>query len=241
MSEEQETTQTTWWKNLPADKKLSYKKSLIIAALFIVIIGIYFGSGESSKRGDQKPAQKMETLGFGDDLLQDDIREEVKEALSSADNQRATLQTEVDTTRNQLEEQRKITQHIQSELARLSNSEQIDSSQEDKKETSKPGEKYPTPPNYNQKPGYNGYMEADVQPIEIQRVVVGGIGHTKGANNPSKDTKKKRKIYLPPSMMEAVMLHGIDAMASKDAGGDQETIMIRVQAPAVLPNEIKAS
>ncbi|MCP3732183.1 TraB/VirB10 family protein [Sphingomonas sp. MG17] len=53
--------------------------------------------------------------------------------------------------------------------------------------------------------------------------------------------KKLRTIYLPPGFMKARLLTGIDALASKDATSNPEPIIARVQAPAVLPNEVKAN
>ena len=56
------------------------------------------------------------------------------------------------------------------------------------------------------------------------------------------DSKKKlRTIYLPPGFMKARLLTGIDALASRDATSNPEPIIARVQAPAVLPNDVKAN
>jgi conjugal transfer pilus assembly protein TraB len=41
--------------------------------------------------------------------------------------------------------------------------------------------------------------------------------------------------------MKARLLTGIDALASRDATSNPEPIIARVQAPAVLPNEVKAN
>jgi conjugal transfer pilus assembly protein TraB len=58
----------------------------------------------------------------------------------------------------------------------------------------------------------------------------------------SADSKKKnRTIYLPPGFMKARLLTGIDALASRDATSNPEPIIARVQAPAVLPNDVKAN
>jgi len=77
--------------------------------------------------------------------------------------------------------------------------------------------------------------------------VVGAIGQATtpivpkdGGGGP--DSKKKtRTIYLPPGFMKARLLTGIDALASRDATSNPEPIMARVQAPAVLPNDVKAN
>ncbi|MGE6694733.1 TraB/VirB10 family protein [Sphingobium limneticum] len=77
---------------------------------------------------------------------------------------------------------------------------------------------------------------------------VGAIGSAagpvmaQGATDTSSSSKKKsRTIYLPPGFMKARLLTGIDALASRDATSNPEPIIARVQAPAVLPNEVKAN
>ena len=82
-------------------------------------------------------------------------------------------------------------------------------------------------------------------PVERQ---VGSIGTAtaalvsdagdKGANGVK---KKTRTIYLPPGFMRARLLTGIDALASRDATSNPEPLIARVQAPAVLPNDVKAN
>jgi conjugal transfer pilus assembly protein TraB len=58
---------------------------------------------------------------------------------------------------------------------------------------------------------------------------------------PSASRKKTRTIYLPPGFMKARLLTGIDALASRDATSNPEPLIARVQAPAVLPNDVKAN
>lgn len=62
-----------------------------------------------------------------------------------------------------------------------------------------------------------------------------------GASGGAASKKGKRTIYLPPGFMKARLLTGIDALASRDATSNPEPIIARVQAPAVLPNEVKAN
>ncbi|GAD49640.1 conjugal transfer protein TraB [Caenibius tardaugens NBRC 16725] len=81
--------------------------------------------------------------------------------------------------------------------------------------------------------------------------VVGSIGaattplvpkDAAGNGNGAPDSKKKtRTIYLPPGFMKARLLTGVDALASRDATSNPEPIIARVQAPAVLPNDVKAN
>ena len=62
-----------------------------------------------------------------------------------------------------------------------------------------------------------------------------------GKGAPTGSKKKTRTIYLPPGFMKARLLTGIDALASRDATSNPEPLIARVQAPAVLPNDVKAN
>lgn len=81
-------------------------------------------------------------------------------------------------------------------------------------------------------------------PVERQ---VGTIGSATaavladGGAGPAGAKKKTRTIYLPPGFMKARLLTGIDALASRDATSNPEPLIARVQAPAVLPNDVKAN
>ncbi|WP_246524957.1 TraB/VirB10 family protein [Sphingobium phenoxybenzoativorans] len=75
---------------------------------------------------------------------------------------------------------------------------------------------------------------------------VGAIGAAttpvgSGGDAASGAKKKTRTIYLPPGFMKARLLTGIDALASRDATNNPEPLIARVQAPAVLPNDVKAN
>ena len=58
---------------------------------------------------------------------------------------------------------------------------------------------------------------------------------------PSPDKKKGRTVYLPPSFMEAKLLTGFDASTSGKGTNNPEPLLLRIQTPAVLPNDIKAN
>ena len=60
------------------------------------------------------------------------------------------------------------------------------------------------------------------------------------ATTENKDKKKGRTVYLPPSFMEAKLLTGFDASTSGKGRSNPEPLLLRIQTPAVLPNDIKA-
>jgi conjugal transfer pilus assembly protein TraB len=94
----------------------------------------------------------------------------------------------------------------------------------------------------------SGPVAPPAPPAPPVEKTVGAIGSATGpvmaqgaADTSSSSKKKSRTIYLPPGFMKARLLTGIDALASRDATSNPEPIIARVQAPAVLPNEVKAN
>ncbi|MDE1917875.1 MAG: TraB/VirB10 family protein [Sphingomonadales bacterium] len=71
-------------------------------------------------------------------------------------------------------------------------------------------------------------------------IVLAGASSSKDGGAPGAK-KKIRTIFLPPGFMKARLLTGIDALASKDGTQNPEPLIARVQAPAVLPNDVKAN
>lgn len=94
----------------------------------------------------------------------------------------------------------------------------------------------------------SGPVAPPAPPAPPVEKTVGAIGSATGqvvaqgaTDNAASSKKKNRTIYLPPGFMKARLLTGIDALASRDATSNPEPIIARVQAPAVLPNEVKAN
>ena len=84
-------------------------------------------------------------------------------------------------------------------------------------------------------------VEKAVGAIGAAVTAPGTIAAADGKGAPSGAKKKTRTIYLPPGFMKARLLTGIDALASRDATSNPEPLIARVQAPAVLPNDVKAN
>ncbi len=62
-----------------------------------------------------------------------------------------------------------------------------------------------------------------------------------GEIDTAESKKKGRTVYLPPSFMEAKLLTGFDASTSGKGTNNPEPLLLRIQTPAVLPNDIKAN
>ena len=84
-------------------------------------------------------------------------------------------------------------------------------------------------------------VEKTVGAIGAAVTAPGAIASADGKGASVGAKKKTRTIYLPPGFMKARLLTGIDALASRDATSNPEPLIARVQAPAVLPNDVKAN
>ena len=77
--------------------------------------------------------------------------------------------------------------------------------------------------------------------------VIGGIGHLSApavaakpaASDSDPSKKKERTVYLPPSFFPAELISGGDISTGEGGSGTPEPFFLRVQAPAVLPSDVK--
>ena len=88
--------------------------------------------------------------------------------------------------------------------------------------------------------GGPGQYKAE-QEIEIGDIAIvsNAPGVAASAAKDDKSKKKEQKIYLPESFMEATLLSGLDAPTAIDGKAQASPTLIRIAAPAVLPNEVK--
>lgn len=227
-----------WWGDLPSDKRSSIQKYGAGALLIIILLSSYYMSGR-----DEKKAVRVEDkreLTIGNDLLEDDIRAKVKEDLdverATNDDQARRLQA-LELMASELQKEMPQLQHSMDKMREDQTVKEDDS---DSKNRMPPGQPFfPEPPAYS--PGSGNNIEI-VEAQTVEPRLIGGIGRAEGATEKKENiTKKKKTIYLPPSFMKGVLLTGIEAETAMDAVGEPEPIMIRVQAPAILPNSLKAN
>ena len=106
----------------------------------------------------------------------------------------------------------------------------------------------PAPQAGSYPPGFPPSPEEEVKKPALPPTpqVIGGIEVVSGPPEPPQQTggaKKKRSesVYLPPSFMEATLLTGLDAPTASGAKGEPVPVLLRIKAPAVLPNRVKAN
>jgi conjugal transfer pilus assembly protein TraB len=242
------TTALTWrqkgqakWEALPSTTRQRGVKFGVGLGVLLVVWLSYYGTGEAQKRNTTVAQLVKRKLNLGGDLLKDDIQEKVKNDLK----QQNDLIGEQNQRVSHIEE---VLPAIQEELSRLKREESeqgtatIASTSEKSARNVVAGDvSYPPSPNYQPPPGYEQLPNAVATVPEIQEEIIGGVGHSIGQVHKVKPAVKKRKgFYLAPGFMDAQLLHGIEAYTSEGAMANPEPLLIRVQAPAVLPNAIRA-
>ncbi len=92
----------------------------------------------------------------------------------------------------------------------------------------------------------NGVRAASPPLPAMETQIIGEISVISNPNatmaaTEANNKKKVRTVYLPPSFMEAKLLTGFDASTSGQGTNNPEPLLLRIQTPAVLPNDIKAN
>ncbi|SEJ46594.1 conjugal transfer pilus assembly protein TraB [Sphingobium sp. AP50] len=232
----------THWATLSASQKLRCKQAGVGIGILILGYGLYTASSGSSAPTDLPPSASKMDMGAGlrGDSLELKMRGDLKKILDG----QSLLGDRVSAI-----EAGKIGAVGQSNPSDLSGD----------LPPAFPGSDIPAYPPIPGQGGVPGTGADEVPPPPMppaappappQEKVIGAIGSATSAtpivagdapSSPGAPKKKARTIYLPPGFMKARLLTGIDALASRDATSNPEPLIARVQAPAVLPNDVKAN
>ena len=222
------------WQTLNARQQLRLKQLGVAGAISALGLGLYSASGEGAKEAVAPPSSHLDMgAGLRGDSLEIKLRGDLKKILDG----QQLLGDRVTAI-----EEGKIVPGVGPAGA-------IDGDLP----PAIPG----TVPDYPEPPATGG-MDPSVSappslptappapPAPPVEKTVGAIGAAStpvsGSGDAAAGAKKKtRTIYLPPGFMKARLLTGIDALASRDATNNPEPLIARVQAPAVLPNDVKAN
>jgi conjugal transfer pilus assembly protein TraB len=232
-----------WEKISPEGKR----KILIFCFFFLLIIGIVGLMSINKKENKPKQASQKEvrTEEIDTDLLK---------------------KTQYYETIKMVEELKKANEDLQKQLEELKKEKEKETTAEEGKEAkfekgfekeflAAPINVPPPPPppplsssSIPQLPEDKNFEKQNIQSEKI----LSGIGvvsekiesvQTKDKKIEEKevDEKFKKKYYLPPSFMEATLLSGLDAPAVAKGSANTVPVLLRIKAPAVLPNKVKAN
>ncbi|PZU64053.1 TraB/VirB10 family protein [Sphingobium sp.] len=230
------------WSKLSSDQKLRAKQLGVVSAIALLGLGLYTASTSGHKEAPKAPQASNLDMGAGlrGDSLEVKLRGDLQKILDG--------QTLLGDRVTAIEEGKVVsgaagTGHIQSggggdlPPALPGDAPAYPPAPPEARGTA---DEIPAPPAAPSAPA-----APPAPPTERQVGAIGAATATQaaegGAGSGAASKKGKRTIYLPPGFMKARLLTGIDALASRDATSNPEPIIARVQAPAVLPNEVKAN
>lgn len=213
-----------WQRLTPAKKSFWLKWGTAGLFLLLILISYYF-SGRDERQVEVK--EEVSKMDLGTELLEEDIRAEVDDRLA---------------TQNQINEdddlRLKALETLITELQASDEGDDYLQLGDDTEMQSDNAHKSPYPPPPAVFPDTSRLL--DTPPVEVQ--FIGAVARSNGTPEPQEPSEKKTAEFLmPPGFMPAKLLTGVEALTSAQGREDAEPLMFRVQAPAVLPNDLKAN
>lgn len=214
-----------WDGMTPSGKSMLLKWGTAALLLLLILFSYYF-SGRDEKQAEAVPEPSR--MDLGTEMLEEDIRAEVDARLDA--------QAQV----NQDDELRlKALETLLSELqanGESGNFPELEPDPDPGIGSERPLSPYPPAPAVF--PDTSSLL--DTAPIEVR--FIGAVARSTGTPEAKHDPEKKTAEFLmPPGFMQARLLTGVEALTSAQGREDAEPLMFRVQAPAILPNDLKAN
>lgn len=235
-----------WLDKQEPEKRDKIVKYGLMGAVLSVMTVLYYVTGQD-KNKPPPPPEQVSTLQLGEARLQDDIR-------ASVEKQRQEEKSRNDAQDKQLKEALENQKKLQAQLGAMENVMGALTSNpglglpDVPPATGAPDDPMAWTPADGRNPGSAaaGSVPAGPPPAPPVVEMVGGIGSAKpqgeaptGRGNENLK-KKNPRFLLPVGFMPAKLLTGLNAKTVENARSDPEPLTLRVQAPMVLPNEVRA-
>ena len=209
----------------PGQKKIVIWSMVGIVVLLVTLTGYNIRSKKTTR---MKAVEKSRSIKLEPDLIQKTMLREQRRQLEALQKTVTALQ----------KNQEKLEKTSEQKLPKIPSADEIVG-----KTTTPPPppqeKRWPLPLQDRMPPA-----SAPPPPNKEKPQMIGEIGvlSNPAAESTGLDTDKKkaRTVYLPPSFMEAQLLTGFDASTSGKGTSNPEPLLLRIQTPAVLPNDIKA-
>ncbi len=218
---------TEWFHNLTPKAK----KSLIYAVAVTVILTFSYNAFKSRRQSAPQAPKKMEAVELDKNLLQ---KTELSEERRKVD----VLQAQIE--KLQQGQKALIDRYGGGKEKAAAGKAATGTNNLPRLPTSAEIEKSRIPP-----PGKLAVPLAPGAASRMQRNEKKTIGAIAVISNQAakkqEQKKKERTVYLPPSFMSAILLTGLDAATSSNGRSNPDPVLLRVQTPAVLPNDVKAN
>ncbi len=233
-----------WSKLDPKSKKKISVMSIALAVILVALGGYYTSHHVSSQQQtSNNEEEKAINITLQPGILQKNINNKVNRKLSYFEKQLQRLQ-------QQLKEQKLEAKHSNPQTT--NNQQTSNKHRTPNKPLNKLSPAYSVPP----PPPASGYPQGlssseggqlNKKSIQAQPEIIGSIGVAanpeaqKGASASVKKKKTTSGVYLPPSFMQASLLSGLDAPTMNGAQSNPVPVLLRVRAPAILPNRVRAN
>ncbi|MFZ5771488.1 MAG: TraB/VirB10 family protein [Thermodesulfobacteriota bacterium] len=206
--------------------------SLVGAAVLIIVVAGYKTSRNPQSESTAR-LEKTREISLDPDLIEKTMLREQRKEIED-------MQAQIKKLADNEEERRQLENFpppvpAESQFPEIPSADQVEQSA-----TSPFGS--PDPPRFPAPP------MPQTPPPPMEEKVIGGIGILSNqstlspvATDQTDKKKESRTVYLPPSFMEAMLLTGFDASTSGEGKNNPEPLLLRIQAPAVLPNDVKAN
>lgn len=243
-----------WWSAQTPEKQLQFKRMGFVSIGVVLCLGMYYLSGRDEKH-NAPPPPKTQSISLGSrSLLEDDISAKVdkdlskfSESLNQFQNQLSNKDEKIAALEKALsgyDEMLKVTRSESDKVLKEGTStDTAPDAKIDLAALDNPSDKFPSKPLYPPPPSTNFVSSKALagEAAKVQPTFTGGIGRVAGEKLEPVQAKKKTSIYMPPSFMPAVLLTGLHALTNQAGQGNPEPVLIRVQAPAQLPNSLKSN
>lgn len=227
------------YDNLPSGKKQLVVALSILTGIFLVF-WLSVGSDEDAPQEQVRP--KTESLTITSDLMEDTLRESVRGETAALNSRIVELETLVTDLIERLNEESSRPAPI---LPNFTAPQTGNITEDDLKPANELSDlalpeqpRFPPPFAESEEAGAAVY-DPDMQAAVLE--VIGGIGGVKPVLAAAEEQPGNRRVYLPVGLMEAALLTGLDALVGNQAQSNPEPVLFRVQAPAVLPNDVRAN
>ena len=220
-----------WFQSLSSRKRQAAVTILSVSAL--LALGYFLYLTKSSREEADTRTAFVGDVAMDSDLLEDTLTERVERRVEEAEQRSAQLEELLKQVNERLGEMEGAGAAPLPDIEDLS----------PKNELAELGA-YPVAPSYPDPPLVEappaGLAQADLVPVETR--IVGAISAMPAAQFTAPQKKSQTaSIFLPPGFMNARLLTGVDALASQNATANPEPVIARVQAPAQLPNHVRAN
>jgi len=211
------------------------RKKSVIWLLVVAVILLFVVSGYNSSRSDKSPGglakTKTREIQIEPDLIQKTILHEQRRQMEGLREEIEKLKKD----RAKSEEQSPSPSKGEERLPEIPDADQVV-----RKTIVPPPPPILEPAPLTFPPEAPSPKATKGGPQFIGNISVMSNSSAPSANVPNDGKKKARTVYLPPSFMEASLLTGFDASTSGSGKSNPEPLLLRIQTPAVLPNDVKA-